>query len=542
MKVGLAQINSWLGDFAGNRKKMLQFIQKSQSIGCDLVVFPEASLFGYHPCDLLERPSVVRMQLKELSKLSKQIPQNIGVFVGAITNNQEKKGKPYLNAAVFLEKGKKPKIFAKQLLPTYDVFDESRHIEPGKLKNNVLKWRGKRLLITICEDIWAWPQARAPRFATYNHNPLKDVSQKIDLIINLSASPFTETKLKKRQGVVQTTARHFKAPMVYVNMVGAQDELIFDGGSFVVDSQGKIVAQCGRFVEDFQTIQFDDKKIIKPNKVLKLLDQPSHKVGSQREALVLGLKDFVIKNGFSQVHLGLSGGIDSAVVACLAVEALGSENVNGMILPGPFSHGDSSRLAQQLAQNLGVQTTQFDISPLYYEFISLIERVWGEIPFGIVHENLQARLRGIFLMAHANKNKSLLLATSNKSELATGYSTLYGDMCGAIMPLGDLLKGEVYQLAESYKIPQEIINRAPTAELRPNQKDEDTLGSYEQLDQIIVTLVGGLKPAKSKEEKRVLQLLMGSEFKRWQSPPILKISDHAFGRGRRLPLAHRGKF
>lgn len=546
MKIALAQINSWLGDFAGNRDKILSFIERARRQGAELVVFPEAALFGYHPCDLLERPRVVEAQLKELDRVHRQIPKGMGVLVGAIGLNHHRYGKPYHNSAVFLEKGKAKRWFAKQLLPTYDVFDEGRHIEPGRIHNNVFKWRGKKILVTVCEDIWGWPTKQGPRFSSYMQNPLKDVKRPVDLVLNLSASPFTETKWKQRRQVTRSTAQFFRAPMVYVNMVGAQDELIFDGASFAISPRGEPLIQCEQFDEDL--------------KVLEILSAPTRKplgkwtlgygqatVRDLRRALALGLRDFVKKQGVKKVHLGLSGGVDSAVVACLAAEALGPERVMGVGLPGPYSAPESLTLARELAKRLGIDWHEVAIVDLYERTVKALEKEMGPTTFGVMHENLQARLRATILMAFANRENSFLLGTSNKSELATGYSTLYGDMCGALMPIGDLLKREVYDLARDYNrhgevIPEYIIQRPPTAELRANQRDDDSLPPYSELDPIVEKLVEGYRPAGSAGEKKILSMLLKSEFKRWQAPPILKVTDHAFGRGRRLPLAHKAVY
>lgn len=540
MRIGLAQINSWLGDFAGNADKIISVTKQASKENCDLLVFPEAALFGYHPCDLLERPKVVEAQLKELDRIHKAVPKGMGLLVGAIGLNPKRVGKSYHNSAVLLEKGKPKRWFNKQLLPTYDVFDEGRHIEPGKIKDNVIRWRGRVILVTVCEDIWGWPASKGHRFSSYMHNPLKEVKKPIDLVINLSASPYAENKVKQRHRVVTATAKHFRCPMLYVNMVGAQDELVFDGGSFAVNPAGKSLVQCRHFEEDFVCLDLKEKtKAVALEKRITREDF--------RSALVLGLRDFVRKTGFSKVHLGLSGGIDSAVVACLAAEALGPDNVIGVGMPGPFSAPESLKLAKELAGKLKIQWREQEISGTYSSIVQGLERSIGKSEFGVVHENLQARIRAMILMAIANKEGSLLMATSNKSELATGYSTLYGDMCGAIMPIGDLLKHEVYAMAEHYNqggeiIPRFIIDRPPSAELRPNQKDEDSLPPYNILDPTVEKIVAGLQPAKSAVEERVLAMLMKSEFKRWQAPPILKVSDHAFGRGRRFPLAHKAEY
>ena len=540
MRIALAQIDSLLGDFAGNKEKILEFTKRAQERRCDLVVFPEAALFGYHPVDLLERPSIVAEQEKALRELHRTLPKGIAVLVGAIVLNKSGKGKGYWNAAVFLEKGKKPRVFAKTLLPTYDVFDESRHIEPGDVAKNVLRWRGKRLLVTVCEDIWAWPRKDNPFFSTYGHNPLKKVKAgSVDLVLNLSASPFTQTKFKSRLKVVRATAAHLRAPVVYVNMVGGQDELIFDGGSFAIDKKGRVTAQCMRFEEDLNVIDLKDQKGGQRD-----LSQDPQDI--MRSALVLGLRDFVRKTGFSRVHLGLSGGIDSALVACLAADALGPHKVTAVYMPGPFSADISGRSACQLAENLGLRYLEIPMQQTYETLVKDLEKAFGKMEFGVMHENLQARIRGLLLMAVSNRESSLLLGTSNKSELAVGYSTIYGDMIGGLLPIGDLLKGDVYDLSRAYNrehelIPNIIIDRPPSAELRANQTDQDSLPPYPELDAAISRLVMGFHAPRTDVEKRVLDMMLKSEFKRWQAPPVLKVSDHSFGRGRRFPIAHKAR-
>lgn len=540
MRIALAQINPTLGDFAANKAKILEYVARAVERRCDLVVFPEASLFGYHPVDLLERPSLVALQEKILRELQSEIPKGVGVFVGAIVRNASKKGKGFWNAAVFLERGKKPRVFAKQLLPTYDVFDESRHIEPGHVAKNVFRFRGKRILVTICEDIWAWPLKHNPWYSTYGRNPLKDVkSGAVDLVVNMSASPFTQSKFANRRAVTKHTATYFKTPMVYVNLVGAQDELIFDGGSFALDKKGRVIAQSVRFEEDLNVIDLADLSGGQR-------ELPSSDEELTRSALVLGIRDFLRKTGFKKVHLGLSGGVDSALVACLAADAMGPSNVTCVFMPGPFTSKESFKYASELAERLDVRFLQLSIDAEYDSIVRKLERIFGHMEFGVTQENLQARLRGLLLMAVSNRESSLLLGCTNKSELAVGYGTLYGDLVGGLMPIGDLLKTEVFKLARYYNsedelIPREIIERPPSAELRANQKDSDSLPEYDELDKIVHNLVEGLHAPRNDLETRILEMMMKSEFKRWQSPPILKVSDHAFGRGRRFPIAHRGK-
>ncbi len=538
MRIALAQINTVLADFSYNKEKILEFVHHAQQRKCDLVVFPECTMFGYHPFDLLERADLVAKQEAQFKDLVKKIPKDIGVIVGLITKNPSKKGRPYFNSAAFLVKGQKPRFFHKQLLPTGDVFDEARFIQPGDFSKNYFSWKGKKFFLSICEDIWAWPDAKG--HSPYETNPLAKVKkQKIDMVINLSASPYFIGKMKQREYVTAKTAAYFNAPIMYANLVGAQDEIIFDGASFVLDKKGKKLLSCQSFEEDINVIDIDTLEVW--NKTAKV---PA--IEELRRALVLGLKDFCAKTGMKKVHLGLSGGIDSALVAALAVDALGPANVTTIALPGPYNASKSLTLAKELAQNLGVDFKVVEIDPMYKQVVASLEKGIALKEFGLVHENLQARLRGLTLMAFSNKENSMLLTTGNKSEYATGYSTLYGDMCGGLAPLGDLTKAQVYDLCRHYNsqgevIPQEIIDRPPSAELRPDQKDQDSLPPYDDLDKSVSYLVEKSGKAKSTTDKWLLPILMRTEFKRWQAPPILKVSAHSFGRGRRYPIAHRSK-
>ena len=538
MRVAMAQMNSVLGDFKSNAEKILDFTRQSLERRCRLVVFPEACLFGYHPADLLERIEVVYAQKKYISWLSEKIPAGVSIVVGAITENERSWGKLFHNSAVLIERNKSPKVFSKQLLPTYDVFDETRHIEPGKVTQNIFQLEGKKILVTICEDIWGGEKFQENR-SKYREDPLRKISfLDIDLVINLSASPFTLDKTETRLRVVRSTVKHLHSPLVYVNLVGGQDELIFDGGSFAVDEKGTVVSQSAYFEED-----------------LNIYDMEREGDGCQeptetsmrwlRKAIVIGMRDFVNKTGFKRVHLGLSGGIDSALVACLAVDAVGPHRVTAIAMPSPFNSENSLKWAKRLADTLGITFRELSISDSYKSVVSSYEASFGQMEFGLVHENIQSRLRSIFLMAYSNHQRSLLLNTSNKSEMAVGYSTLYGDMSGGLCPIGDLLKRDVYSLCRLYneeveRIPNEIIERSPSAELRFDQKDEDSLPAYSELDKSVKRLVEKKLSPRGPLEKDVLKRLYRSEFKRWQAPPILKVTNHGFGRGRRFPVA--GKF
>ncbi len=532
MRIALAQTNCWLADFQRNSEMILQTVDRALKAHCELIVFPELTLMGYPPFDLLERKSVVEEQLKILNELQKKLPPQIGVLLGAITENKGL-GKPYFNSAVFIHDHKIQKIFNKELLPVYDVFDDSRHIAEGHIQDNHFRFKNLNLQILICEDMWGWDPL-------HDHNPLVDLkAQSCDLIINLSASPFTLAKRKERLNMAQKTASHLKAPLIYVNMVGAQDELIYDGGSFVIDHHGKPVAQAEYYKEDF--IIFDHAPMTSEIKPV-----PATDTEHLYSALVLGIRDFILKTGFSKAHLGLSGGIDSGVVACLIADALGPQNLTAIALPTRFNSELSLQLAQKLAQNLQCRFYNLPIEDTFNQAVSSYEKTFGQKTFSLLHENLQSRLRGLFLMAYSNDQNSLLLTTGNKSEYASGYSTLYGDLCGGLAPIGDLLKGQVYDLARWINrngeiIPQEMIDRPPTAELRENQKDSDSLPQYDLLDKAVEKLVGQKQKAENSTEEWLLKKLYLSEFKRWQAPPILKISNHAFGRGRRMPIAHRAQ-
>lgn len=537
MRIAVAQINATLGDITNNKKKMIEFIQRAKSMKADLVVFPESSLLGYHPFDLLEVEDLVNSLEKAEKEIHKILPKNCAVLIGTITKSKKKLGRPYYNSAVLLSKGSRPKYFNKQLLPTGDVFDEARFIEKGDLSKNYFNLNGKKFFLTICEDIWAWPNKN--KVSSYGENPLLEIKKsKIDLVINLSASPWFLGKEKLRNDVTTKTAKIFKAPVLYVNLVGAQDEIIFDGNSFIMNQKGKRIFECHKFVEDLNVFDLNTKES------WSMSLSKDTEIEILRKALVLGIKDFLLKTGISKVHLGLSGGVDSAVVACLAVDAIGASNVEVIALPGPFSSPLSLGLAQKLSKNLGIKCHTLSIDQSYDVAAKKLSEVFGLKEFGLTHENLQSRLRGLYLMGFSNFKNSMLLTTGNKSEYATGYSTLYGDMAGGLAPIGDLTKAKVYQLAEHYNaqsemIPSEIITREPSAELKPGQKDQDTLPPYEQLDHAVEQIVEKSKSPKNEVERWLLQKLVKTEFKRWQSAPILKVTSHSFGRGRRWPLAHK---
>lgn len=517
-----------MGDLAGNTQKIIDYIERSHDKHCELVVFPELCLLGYNPNDLLERVEVIEALKKAVQKIEKAVPRGMNVIIGSITPSKKKTTKPYHNSAVVL--GSKQAVVSKTLLPNYDVFDEGRFLTSGDPTKHLVKIGGKSVLILVCEDIWGWERTEYSNFLALYKN------KKIDLVININGSPFTLSKGRRREKVVSATAKYFRAPVVYVNCVGAQDEIIYDGGSFMTNPRGQVIARSAHFVEDLNVVDLEKK-------IGGVRTAPRTSIESLQKALVLGIRDFAQKNNFKHIHLGISGGIDSAVALVLAADAIGPRNVTGIAMPGPFTSPQSSTDAQNLCKAVGSHFHSIDIRSSYENMVRNFDTTFGEQEFGVLHENVQARLRGMYLMMFSNFKNSLLLATGNKSEYATGYSTMYGDMCGGLAPLGDLLKQQVYAIAELYNkehelIPRHIISRPPSAELRPHQKDQDSLPPYDELDKAVQSVVTETKPARGKTEQWLLKRLAASEFKRWQAPPILRISDHAFGRGRRLPITN----
>ena len=526
MRIALAQMNSHLGNFPLNMKKTEEMARQALKQVCDLVVFPELNLLGYPPQDLLDCPHTMEAHKNAQTELLQKLPPSIYCLVGGVTPN-ETRGKAHRNSALLIHGGKILKSFHKQQLPVYDVFDDSRHFAPGNMGQNQFQIKGKTIQLLICEDMWSWDRL-------YEQNPILDLDPRdIDIVVNMSASPFTLEKKKQKKEYALKTIKALEAPLIYVNMVGAQDELIYDGGSFALDKKGKQLAQSPYYKENLNVVDMTLHKG-------QMYPVPQKPIDSLRQALVLGLRDFVAKTGFKKVHLGLSGGIDSAVVACLAAEAM--VEITAIALPSRFNDPLSLELAKKLAENLNCEFHVLPIEKTYESLVSSYESCFGPQEFSILHENFQARLRGLLLMGYANDKNSLLLSTGNKSEYATGYATLYGDMCGGLAPIGDLLKGQVYELAASYNkkkelIPEKIIHRPPTAELKPHQKDSDSLPDYPILDASVDRLVNQKQKASSSEEQWLLQRLYASEFKRRQAPPILKVSSQAFGGGWRRPIA-----
>lgn len=540
MKCAVGQINPTIGDFSGNREKILAAVGEAASQGASLVVFPEMSLCGYPPMDLLDHHAFVQENLKELRKLQKEVPPDIAVLVGYVDKNHSHLGKPLQNVVSVIHNGRVVHTQAKTLLPSYDVFDEARYFEPAG-RREVFEFGGKKIGIAVCEDLW-WEAEPAPG-TRYPLDPVRDLLDAgAELIIAPSASPFFSGKIDLRRRILAGIGKGSGVPVVYANLVGGNDSLIFDGNSLITGSDGTLIFRGKPFEEEVAVIDIDAR-----HGEVKLEDDT---YGEIYRALTLGIKDYLAKCGFSRVHLGLSGGVDSAVTAVLAAEAIGPEKVDLFALPSRYSSDESLKDAEALAGNLGIPLKTLSIEEIFSVSLDVLAPHFGGKEQGLAEENLQARIRGTLLMSYSNKWDSLLLTTGNKSELAVGYCTLYGDMCGSIAVIGDVLKTEVYELCryinrEREIIPRSIIDKPPSAELRPDQKDEDSLPPYELLDGILTAY---LLQNKTREElveeghdaclvERILKLVARSEYKRRQAPPVLKVSPRAFGTGRRMPIA-----
>ena len=540
MRVALAQINTTVGDFAGNEARLLAAYRRAAAAGAELVVGPELALTGYPPRDLLLRPGFVQRSLESLQHLAAATGPT-GLLTGFVGENPARPGRVVTNAVALLQHGRVLATRIKTLLPTYDVFDEDRYFEPAA-GNQPVEFNGRRIGLTICEDLWNdedfWHDRR------YRRNPAVELAAAgAEIIFNVSASPWHLGKNRLRHAMLASLAAKTRCPLVYCNLVGGNDELIFDGASQVFNAAGELVARGAMFAEDFVLVETDAPAAPPP----ELPDEEK-----LHRALVLGLRDYLHKCGFKSAVLGLSGGIDSALTACLAAEALGPENVHGIALPSQFSSSGSLEDACQLAANLGIR---HDVIPIQTAFESLKQQlapVFAGRPEDTTEENIQARLRGVILMALSNKFGSLLLTTGNKSELAVGYCTLYGDMCGGLAVISDLPKRDVYRLSRWINRDREIIPAAsltkpPSAELRPNQTDQDSLPPYDTLDAILEAYVVECRSvpeiiAAGFDEaavRRVVRLIDLSEYKRRQAAPGLKVTSKAFGVGRRIPIAQR---
>ena len=540
MKIGFAQLNTTVGDLRGNQRLILSAYHDLVARGAELVLTPELALTGYPPQDLLFKSRFVPLNFEILAEMHREIGET-PLLVGCIDLNAGP-GQPYHNSAALLERGRPIRKFHKSLLPTYDVFDEDRYFEPAE-KVAPLKICGQKIAVTLCEDIWNdadfWPERR------YRRDPVRDlVDAGAKLIVNISASPWQRGKETTRLAMLQRVARDEHVPLVQVNMVGANDELIFDGHSVALNAQGEVLALGASFAEEVLVV---DMETPSPSPALTL---PSNQEEQLFRALVLGVRDYVGKCGFKSVVLGLSGGIDSALVAVIAAEALGADKVWGVSLPSRYSSEGSLSDAAQLAKKLGIRYDVLPIANPVVEVEKTLTGVFERRTPDATEENIQSRLRGLLLMALSNKFGPLVLTTGNKSELAVGYCTLYGDMCGALAVIADVLKTEIYALAhwinrDEEIIPWNTIEKPPSAELRPNQTDQDTLPPYDVLDRILhhyvvddadpKMLVSDDLPLETVRD--VLNKIVFSEYKRRQAAPGLKVSARAFGMGRRVPIA-----
>lgn len=559
MKIFLAQQNYHIGNFEANTAKILAAIEDAKRQMGDLIVFSELAICGYPPRDFLEFNDFIEQCLISLNKV-REAADNIGVLVGCPSRNPKAEGKNLFNSAFLLHEQKIKGIVHKSLLPNYDIFDEYRYFEPA-YEWNVLEFKGKKLAVTICEDIWNLGDDPLYRIC-----PMDElIKQQPDIMINLSASPFDYVHAEGRKGIVKQNVLKYKLPMVYCNAVGSQTEIVFDGGSLVMNAVGDLVAEMPYFTESLASVTWNEdgtfsEKVVRPAGKVPLLDElipdqfdPGKSIENIYDALLLGIRDYFRKMGFKKAIVASSGGIDSAVVLTVACHALGSENVSALLLPSQFSTGHSVSDAEQLSKNLN---NHFDIIPIkdvFGSFEAALKPVFNDLPFNIAEENLQSRIRGAMVMALSNKFGYILLNTSNKSELATGYGTLYGDMAGGLGVLGDLYKQQVYALARYINrdgdiIPDNIINKAPSAELRHDQKDSDSLPEYDILDPILYQYIERRQGPKEIIAlgydpvlvARILKLVNTNEYKRNQFCPIIRVSPKAFGIGRRVPIV--GKY
>jgi NAD+ synthase (glutamine-hydrolysing) len=547
MKATLAQLNPIVGDISGNLKKVVDTLEQYAG-ATDLIIFSELFLVGYPPRDLLEQPALIEGAQAAVQKLlaaSRSFPQT-GVLVGAPMPTGLDTGKGLNNCALLIQGGEILFRQNKSLLPTYDVFDETRHFDAAA-QVDVFSFGGEALGISICEDAWYDPELWSR--CLYSFDPIQVLAQKgATLLINISSSPFQVGKEGLRFHILHNHARRFGLPFIYVNQVGGNDELIFDGCSLALDRRGEAMAVLPSFREAVATVDLAAPGI--PS-----LYEPQEEIATVHEALVLGIRDYLRKCGFSKAVVGLSGGVDSAVTCCLAQQALGRDNVLGVLMPSPYSSQGSIRDARKLVKNLGISSQEIPITPVYRAYLRSLKGHLDVDRIGVALENVQARIRGNLLMALSNEFGYLVLSTGNKSEMAVGYCTLYGDMSGGLSVLADVPKTMVYQLAnylnrEKTLIPEEIITKAPSAELRPDQKDQDTLPPYDILDQIMnYYLTEGyafkdiIKMGFAPETVRwVIRAIDRSEYKRRQAAPGLKITSKAFGMGRRIPIAARYEF
>ena len=558
MKIALAQQNYHIGNFSANVRKIVEAIGVARAKGAELILFSELAICGYPPRDFLEFEDFID-KCKEAIDQIKTHTSDIAVLIGAPDRNPDPKGKDLFNAAYFLYEGEVRAVVHKTCLPTYDVFDEYRYFEPAK-QWQLIPFKGKKLAVTICEDIWNLGDN-----PLYTHCPMDQlISQQPDLMLNLSASPFDYTHVEDRKAILKQNVLRYHIPILYCNAVGSQTELVFDGGSLVMDKHANLYRQLPLFKEAIEVVELTEAGTFRgavmeeaaqlPNQELDPLQLDAGLCTAEiHEALITGIRDYFSKMGFTKAILGSSGGIDSAVTLALAVEALGKDQVHAILMPSPYSSEHSIQDAVDLSKELGNPYQLLPIEKVYNSFLETLQPSFEGLPFSVAEENLQSRTRGNLLMALANKFGYVLLNTSNKSELATGYGTLYGDMAGGLSVLGDCYKLQVYALAryinrEREIIPSSILLKAPSAELRPGQKDSDSLPDYSILDPLLYLYIEKRKsPADLKAMgfepslvDRILKLVNTNEYKRNQFCPIIRISPKAFGMGRRLPIV--GKY
>ncbi|MBO6574517.1 MAG: NAD+ synthase [Rhodothermales bacterium] len=549
MKIALAQINPTVGDLIGNAERILTFARRAAEQGADLAVFPELCVTGYPPLDLLENEAFLDRAQETMQRIAADAPPGLGLVLGGPVRNPSPVGKRLQNVAVLFEDGRELGRAVKVLLPTYDVFDEYRYFEPGRTADPI-EFRGVRLGLHVCEDMWN--NEEQADYHLYAANPIDELAERgVDVFVNISASPFSHGKHARRCEVLEEICQEHGKPFVLVNQVGANTEVLFDGDSRVHHADGSLAACAPSFEESM--VIWDSEAPSVP------CSMPHDRIADMHDALVMGIRDYVRKTGaFERALIGLSGGIDSAVTAALAVEALGGDAVDGITMPSRFSSGGSVEDSRVLAENLGMRFHEIAIARAVDAFESMLEPLFDGTEFGVAEENIQARSRGVTLMAISNKFGHLLLTTGNKSELSVGYATLYGDMSGGLAVLADVFKMDVYALARYINqragrelIPESTITKPPSAELRPDQKDSDSLPEYDVLDAILERYVEGLQDVDRIEAEtgfdralieRILRMVDRNEYKRRQAPPGLRVSAKAFGMGRRLPIVMKPSY
>ena len=548
MNIAIAQLNYHIGNFEDNFQKILACVNRAKLENTDLVVFSELAICGYPPLDLLERHDFIEKCNQAIQELAARADPEVGILIGAPEFNPHKEGKMLYNSAFFLYGGEIRQKFRKSLLPTYDIFDEYRYFEPNK-EFQLLQFKGKKIAVTICEDLWDEQpfENEFYRSRLYTISPLDVlVKEGPDMVINLAASPFSNSKQKVKQNIFVNKARKHKLPVITCNQTGAQTELIFEGGSTVINANGSVIRQLKFFEEDYQAIEFDE---ILSSEAIEDSGLIPERMQMIYDALVCGITDYFRKQDLTKATLGLSGGIDSAVTVVLAAAALGPENVHVLLLPSQYSSDHSISDSIDLANNLDIKYDIIPIKEIFLNYGRLLEPIFKGREEDVTEENIQSRIRATLLMALSNKFGNILLNTSNKSEAAVGYGTLYGDMSGGLSVIGDVYKSDVYKLAAYINrsneiIPENIITKEPSAELKPDQKDSDSLPSYDLLDAVLeayiekqldINKIVSLGYEES-TVARIIKLVNQTEYKRYQTPPILRISSKSFGVGRKIPI------